>query len=409
MPQHVLVVGASLGGLRLAEQLRALGHQGRITVVGAEAHMPYNRPPLSKTVLTGNDGAEEAMKSLGFRLRPSLHDVRWKLGAAAISVDLERRSVTFSDGECVSYDALVVATGLSPRRLSLNGGEKDRFVLRTLDDALALRPRLHRGAKLAVIGGGFIGCEVAASASALGCDVTIVEALEAPMQRAIGLAAGRAMQDLHASEGVAFRLKAKVQGFVEDSDGRLAGISLDSGEILACDVALEALGSVPNTSWLGGNDLDLSDGVLCDNHMRVDGRANVVACGDVARFPNPFADHVPRRIEHWSIPAFTAKRAAETLIDHFAGAGTGNEDFAPLPSFWSDQHGVRLQSFGAPGLGEASDVLEGSLTPEALHGEGAAIGWRRGDRLMGVVLINLKPARLGFYRDLVEGARNVMN
>ncbi|MGE0240126.1 MAG: NAD(P)/FAD-dependent oxidoreductase [Parvibaculaceae bacterium] len=409
MSQHVLVIGASLGGLRLAEQLRALGHHGPVTVAGAESHMPYNRPPLSKTVLTGAGDRIEVMKAIGFRLRSGLDDVRWKLGAAAVAADLDRRFVTFSDGERIAYDAMAIATGLSPRRLALAGGEMDRFVLRTVDDALALRTRLVPGVRLVVIGGGFVGCEVAASAAMLGASVTIVESLAAPMQRAIGLAAGRAMQELHANEGVSFRLRATVQDFVENDHGRLIGIRLEGGEILACDIALEALGSMPNTSWLDGNGLDLEDGVLCDNRMCVEGRPDVVACGDIARFPNPFADAVPRRIEHWSVPALTARRAAESLLGHFTGAVVGADAFAPLPSFWSDQHGVRLQSYGAPSLGEESQVLEGSLAADDLRKDGAAIGWRRHNRLIGVVLIGLKPTRLGVYRDLVEGARNMLN
>lgn len=367
--------------------------------------MPYNRPPLSKTVLTEGDAEAELVKSLGFRLRPALGDVSWKLGATAIAADLDRRSVAFSDGSRLSYDGLAIATGLSPRRLSLNGGEKDRFVLRTLDDALALRARLTRGTGLVVVGGGFIGCEVAASAAKLGCRVTVVEALEAPMQRAIGLAAGRAMQELHAVEGVAFRMQAKVATFIDQDDGRLAGVRLDSGETLTCDVALEALGAIPNTSWLAGNGLDLSDGVLCDNLMCVEGRADVVACGDIARFPNLFADRVPRRIEHWSIPAFTAKRAALSLIAHFTGAHSADQPFAPLPSFWSDQHGVRLQSYGAPALGDRCDVLEGALAAGSFRNGGAVQGWYRGARLIGVVAIGLTPARLAQYRELIEENR----
>jgi 3-phenylpropionate/trans-cinnamate dioxygenase ferredoxin reductase component len=405
MSRHVLVVGASLAGLRLAEQLRALGHEGPITVAGAETHMPYNRPPLSKTVLTEGDDAAALAISLGFRLRPALGDVTWRLGAIALAADLDRRSVAFSDGSRLSYDGLAIATGLSPRRLPLAGPKKDRFVLRTLDDALALRARLGRGVRLVVIGGGFIGCEVAASAAKLGCTVTIVETLAAPMQRAVGLAAGRAMQELHATEGVAFRMNAKVAGFIDHGHGRLAGVRLENGEVLACDVALEALGAIPNTSWLAGNGLDLSDGVLCDNRMCVEGRPDVVACGDIARFPNLFTDHVPRRIEHWSIPALTAKRAALSLIAHFTGAHSTDQAFAPLPSFWSDQHGVRLQSYGAPALGDRSAVLEGALEADDFRNGGAVEGWYRGDRLIGVVAIGLPPARLAEYRDLVEESR----
>lgn len=400
MTGHVLVVGASLSGLRLAEQLRGLGHTGPVTIAGAETRIPYNRPPLSKDVLSGDDDETTLVQSLSFRLRPSLDDVTWKLGATAVVCDLAARRVSFADGSTLSYDALAIATGLSPRRVPLSGGEKDRYVLRTLDDALALRARLVAGVRLAVIGAGFIGCEVAASARKRGLAVTMIETFEAPMQRAIGLTAGQAMQALHRSEGIDFRLRAKIAGFIDRGDGHLDGIRLESGEVIACDLAVEAVGSMANTQWLAGNGLDLSDGVLCDNAMRVEGRADVVAAGDIARFPNLFADEVPRRIEHWTIPGFTAKRAAESLVKEMVQGS-----FAPLPAFWSDQHGLRLQSYGSPSLGDASELLEGSLCPGDMRRQGAALGYRRAGRMIGVVLIGLPAGRLAHYRNLVEVGR----
>jgi len=400
MTGHVLVVGASLSGLRLAEQLRGLGHTGPITIAGAEVRMPYNRPPLSKDVLTGDEDEAALARSLSFRLRPSLDDVTWKLGATAVACDLTLREVSFADGSTLSYDALAIATGLSPRRVPLPDGEKDRYVLRTLDDALALRARLVAGTRLAVIGAGFIGCEVAASARKRGLAVTMIETFEAPMQRAIGLTAGQAMQALHRSEGIDFRLRAKIAGFIDRGDGHLDGIRLESGEVIACDLAVEAVGSTANTQWLAGNGLDLSDGVLCDNAMRVEGRADVVAAGDIARFPNLFADEVPRRIEHWTIPGFTAKRAAESLVKEMVQGS-----FAPVPAFWSDQHGLRLQSYGSPSLGDASELLEGSLCPGDMRRQGAALGYRRAGRMIGVVLIGLPAGRLAHYRNLVEVGR----
>jgi 3-phenylpropionate/trans-cinnamate dioxygenase ferredoxin reductase subunit len=405
MSGHVLVVGASLSGLRLAEQLRGLGHRGPITIAGAETRMPYNRPPLSKDVLTGDDDETTLVQSLSFRLRPSLDDVTWKLGATAAACDLTLRRVSFADGPTLSYDALAIATGLSPRRVALPGGEKDRYVLRTLDDALALRARLVAGARLAVIGAGFIGCEVAASARKRGLAVTMIETFEAPMQRAIGLTAGQAMQALHRSEGIDFRLQAKITSFIDRGDGHLDGITLESGEVIACDLAVEAVGSTANTKWLAGNGLDLTDGVLCDNAMRVEGRADVVAAGDIARFPNHFADAVPRRIEHWTIPGFTAKRAAESLVNYLTDKEMIQDGFAPLPAFWSDQHGLRLQSYGSPSLGEESEVLEGSLCPDDMRRQGAAVGYRRAGRIIGVVLIGLPVGRLAHYRNLVDVGR----
>ncbi|HEY8482854.1 MAG TPA: FAD/NAD(P)-binding oxidoreductase [Spirillospora sp.] len=380
---RIVVAGASLGGLRAAEQLRAAGHTGEIVVIGDEPHPPYNRPPLSKEALAG----EISLDRVAFRMRPSVSDVVWRLGTAVVRADLAARTLHLSDGTQVGYDGLVVATGLRPRRLDVPGAGPSRHVVRTLDDAAGLRRRLGPGVRVAVVGAGFIGCEVAATARTLGADVTVVAPEEQPMLRPLGAALGAELRRRHERRGVRFLLGRTVARLTE------AGLELSDGTAVDAEVVVEAVGSVPCVEWLDGNGLDLSDGVLCDGDLRVEGRPEVVAVGDVARFPNPRYDDVPRRVEHWSIPTDTARHAARTLL----GRDTG--PFMPLPSFWSDQYDLRLQSFGAPGLGDDVRVLEGDLEDEAV------VGYHRDGRLVGVVMLGAVKRHAHYRKLLLEDVR----
>ncbi|MCQ4214668.1 NAD(P)/FAD-dependent oxidoreductase [Streptomyces longispororuber] len=378
MTAPLVVAGASMAGLRAAEQLRAAGWGGPITVVGDEPHMPYNRPPLSKEVLAG----KASFDSLAFRPRASVTDVDWRLGTRAERADLDRRTVGLSDGETISYSGLVVATGMRPRRLRCPGPTAGRHTVRTLDDAQTLRTALTgKGVRVVVVGAGFIGCEVAATAVALGAaEVTVVDPLPLPMVGPLGEPLARALLTRHEQRGVRFALGTGVAGF--EGEDHVTGVVLADGTLLAADVVVESVGSVANTEWLGGNGLDLTDGVLTDEHLRVGGRPDVVAVGDVARFPSARYDGVPRRVEHWSIPTDTAKHAAKVLAAHLAGTDAGLAPFGPLPTFWSDQHDFRLQSFGAPVLGKDDmRVLDGDLDGDVL------VGYHQADRLVGVVAL----------------------
>ncbi|MFF7952199.1 NAD(P)/FAD-dependent oxidoreductase [Streptomyces griseorubiginosus] len=383
MAAGIVVAGASLGGLRAAEHLRAAGWTGRITVVGEEPHMPYNRPPLSKEVLSG----QAPFASLAFTPRAAAADVEWRLGTRVTASRLDERTVTLADGSLLSYDGLVIATGMRPRRLRCPGPRTGRHTVRTLDDARLLRDELTRpGVRVVVVGAGFIGCEVAATAVALGvAEVTVVDPLPLPMVGPLGELLGRALLRRHEERGVRFALGTGVAGF--HGEDRVTGVELSDGTLLDADVVVESVGSQANTEWLDGNGLDLSDGVLTDALLRVGGRPEVVAVGDVARFPNARYDGVPRRVEHWSIPTDTAKHAARTLV----GADPG--PFAPLPTFWSDQHDFRLQSFGAPALGLADvRVLDGDPACDVL------VGYHHDDRLVGVVALGGQTAARGAAR-----------
>ncbi|MFK0150614.1 NAD(P)/FAD-dependent oxidoreductase [Streptomyces sp. NPDC090493] len=373
MHPRIVVAGASMAGLRAAEQLRAAGWTGAVTLVGDEPHMPYNRPPLSKEVLAG----KASFESLAFRPRPAVADVEWRLGRKAVAADLDGRTVRLDDGTELSYDGLVVATGMRPRRLGCPGPSTGRHTVRTLDDARGLREALTRsGARVVVVGAGFIGCEVAATAVGLGvAEVTVVDPLPLPMAGPLGELLGRALLKRHQERGVRFALGTGVTGFA--GEDRVTGVELSDGSVLPADVVVESVGSVANTEWLDDNGLDLTDGVRTDACLRAGGRPDVVAVGDVARFPNARYDGVPRRVEHWSIPTDTAKHAARTLV-----ADADPAPFAPLPTFWSDQHDFRLQSFGAPVLGkEDVRVLDGDPEGDVL------VGYHHGGRLVGVVAL----------------------
>jgi 3-phenylpropionate/trans-cinnamate dioxygenase ferredoxin reductase component len=401
----VVIVGASLAGLRLAESVRTVGYSGAITIVGAEVHKPYNRPPLSKDVLLSqNKSAGDVLQRLAFSVKPSLADVTWRLGVAATALDIDRRCISLSDGSEIAFEVLGIATGLTPRRLPFEGGDLSRHVVRTVDDAIRLRAALVPGARVVVAGAGFIGCEVAACAMQLGCHVTIVEPLDAPMMRAIGAPLGQAIRQYHETTGIVFRTGVMISGLnVRPNDAdHLSAVMLSDGSELLADVLVEATGSVCNSQWLQGSPLKLSDGVETNNHLAATEDQSIVAVGDIVAYPNPRYDATPRRVEHWVIPALTAKRAAATLVSTLLQRDPDPQPFAPLPSFWSDQFGLRLQSIGMPGLADRSDVLEGSLGMLDVKGQGVAVGYFRGDAMIGVIGIGLSVQRLNDYRTMLN-------
>jgi 3-phenylpropionate/trans-cinnamate dioxygenase ferredoxin reductase subunit len=400
MAVRVVVVGAGLGGLRVAEQLRAAKFEGEIIVIGDEAHLPYNRPPLSKEGLAG----ELTHETVVFRRKASVDDVTWRLGETVSSVDMAARTITLSDGAQVAYDGLVGATGVSARRLPLDAPADWRHVIRTLDDASRLQAELAHGRSVVVIGAGFIGCEVAATARLKGCSVHVVDPMPVPLIRPLGVELGTELQRRHEEQGVRFHLGRTIASFEGDVDGPTR-VTLDDGTEIAVDVVVEAVGSAPNVAWLDGNGLDLSDGVRCDAGLRMVGAdgpiGTAVAVGDIARFPNVLFDDVPRRVEHWNIPTETGKRAARVLVQGLAGGSEAAAElapFTPMPAFWSDQYELRLQSFGLPGLGgDDIRLLEGELSDEVV------MGYHRDEILVGVVMLGLS-RRYSHYRDQIIAA-----
>jgi len=397
---HVLVVGASLGGLRVAEQVRAAGHTGPVTVVGDEPWHPYNRPPLSKEILadTGDDDPARLHAMLAFRRRASVADVDFRLGRRAVTADLTGRTVTLDDGAVVDYDGLAVATGLRARRLGIPGPSVGRHVVRTLEDACGLRAAIAGRPEAVVIGGGFVGCETAASLHRLGLSVTVVLPESVAFERALGAPVGGAVQRHLEAAGIRFLTGVGLTAYA--GTDTVTGVVLSDGRTLPAGLVVEAVGSACNTEWLAGNGLDLTDGVLCDNDLRVVGAADVVAVGDVARFPNPLfgpvLGGVPRRVEHWSMPTDTAKRAAASLVAGLTGRPGPDLPFTPTPSFWSDLLDLRLQAYGSPALGEEAVVEEGDL---ARLGDGAVLTYLQDGTRVGTLAVNLPPARLRPLRD----------
>lgn len=394
---RITIVGASLAGLRTAEALAAALPEAHLTLVGDETHAPYNRPPLSKDTMEalagGHAPADEVFAKLLLRSRLAATQVDLRLGAAATAI--EGDTLRLSDGRVLRQDWIVAATGLRPRHLPQAGARDIRHVLRTFEDAQRLAGAMRRGAQMVVIGAGFIGCEIAATARKLGLHVTLVEPAPQPMLNALGTRVAAAMATLHRKHGVSLMMGRMVQTI---EAGRVV---LDDGQALDTDIIVEALGSLPNTEWLAGSGADLTDGVLVDDRMVARGRPDLLAVGDIARFANPLFDDVPRRIEHWCIPGQTARRAAETI----AAALTGRQPapgFAPMPSFWSDQHGMRVQAFGAPALAETQTVVEGDL---ALIGEAPVIvEYARAGRLIGVIGLGAPPAALARHRARLDAA-----
>lgn len=377
----VVVVGAGLAGLRAAEAVR--GHGLAVTVLGDERHLPYNRPPLSKAALREPATAAD----LAFRIRRD--DLGWRLGQPVVGLDLYRREVLLAD-DTVPFDALIIATGIRPRVLPVPGPPP--MVLRTVEDAEALRRALTPGRRLIIIGAGFIGCEVAATARAMGCAVTVCAADAEPMIRPLGEHLGAGLRRRHEQAGVEFHLGVGVSGYEP------SGVTLSDGRTLTADVILSAVGSVPNTQWCAGNGLDLVDGVLTDNRLcavrttaagEEGAEAPVLAVGDIARFPNPLFDEVPRRIEHWSMPTDTGRRAGAVIAALLAGQSPAL-DFRPLPSFWSDQYDATLQSFGMPALGVPT-LASGSWDGDCI------VEYHRDDVLVGVVGVN-RTRELATYR-----------
>ncbi|MFJ5987074.1 NAD(P)/FAD-dependent oxidoreductase [Lentzea sp. NPDC092896] len=345
--ERVVVVGASAAGVTTAETLRREGYTGRLTLVGDEKVLPYDRPPLSKQVLAGTWEPEKTV------LRPDSayvdHDIELKLGSAASGLDLARRTVALSNGEEIAYDGLVIATGTAPRTLPFGHDLAGVHVLRTIDDALALRSDLLRSSAVVVVGAGFLGTEAAASARRLGLDVTLVDPLPLPLVRQFGERVASAIAELHEEQGVRLRTGTGVTAL--HGEVAVSGVELTDGTVLRADVVLVAIGAVPATGWLAGSGVPVDDGVVCDATCRaVDG---VYAAGDVARWFNPHFGTL-MRVEHRMNATEQGMAVARALL----GART---PFAPVPYFWTDQFDVKVQAYGVFPAGAETSVVHGRL------------------------------------------------
>lgn len=344
----VAVVGASLAGLSAARSLRKRGYDGRLVIIGDEPHRPYDRPPLSKEFLAGDIGeADLALESNDEDLQ-----AEWLLGARAAGLDSADRAVRLADGREVRADGFVIATGAAARTLPGTDGLAGVHTLRTLDDARALRDELALGGRLVVIGGGFIGAEVASTAYALGLDVTVVEAAPTPLAGPLGETMGGIVSALHADHGV--RLLCGVGVKRLSGESRVDAVLLEDGRSIPADTVVVGVGARPCVEWLEGSGVALDSGVKCG----ADGRtslAGVVAVGDCASWYDPHAG-IHRRVEHWTGARERPDAAIATLL-----AGGAVEPGVPRPPyFWSDQYGVKIQFAGHAAAADSVTIEAGA-------------------------------------------------
>lgn len=328
---RIVIVGAGLSGLRAAEELRRAGFDGDVVLAGGETHLPYDRPPLSKDVIRG-DKDETTLRPAEFFTD---NKIDLKLGSPATSVDTAAKTVAFADGSELAYDELVIATGLTPRRITGLPELSGVHVLRSIEEALALRAELAPGKRALIVGAGFIGCELASSMKSHGVEVTLLEPQPTPLASVLGTTVGALVERLHREEGIDVRVGVGLTTLT--GDGVVDTAVLGDGSEIAVDVVAIGVGSLPVTDWLADSGVDLDNGVLCDAVGRTNVE-NVWAIGDVAAWT---IGERRKRVEHWSNAGDQAKI--------LAGALTGTGDLnapAQVPYFWSDQFDLKIQALG---------------------------------------------------------------
>jgi len=329
-----VIVGAGLAGAKAAETLRAEGFDGRLLLIGAEAQRPYERPPLSKEYLRGEAGREKVyVHDEGFYAQ---HDVELRLGESVGSLDAASREIELDGGERIRYDRLLLATGAEPRRLSIPGGDLGEiFYLRDLEDSDALRERLDRGGAIVVVGAGWIGAEVAASARQRGLDVTLIEPASVPLERVLGAEVGAVYRDLHSDHGVHLLMDTGVAAF--EGDGAVQRVRTSDGRTIECDLVVVGVGVQPRSRLAAEAGLAVEDGVLVDEHLRTSA-PGVFAAGDVANAHHPFyGERI--RVEHWANALHQGPVAARAMM--------GRDDaYDRVPYFFSDQYDVGMEYAG---------------------------------------------------------------
>lgn len=359
--KSIVVVGASLSGLQAAQALRRGEYEDQLILIGDEPHLPYDRPPLSKGFLAGS--VEEEKLRLRPAADPEALGIDWRLGVRAVGLDIDTESgggtVRCDDGTEAAFDGLIVATGARPRTIEAATGLSGVHLLRTLDDARSLKAALEAGPeRVVVIGCGFIGAEVAATARERGLEVTIIEAAETPLGRVLDAEAGMAVADLHRSHGVEVRLGVGVSEFGSGTGG-LTEVVLDDGTALPTTVAVIGIGVEPNTEWLEGSGLTIENGVIADETCLA--APGVVVAGDVARWPNRRFGGELMRVEQWDNAVEMGGYAARRLLAWGEGAD-GGEAFQPVPWFWSDQYDRKIQLAGVSG--PRTQMAQGSLAEQ---------------------------------------------
>ncbi len=377
---RIVIVGGSLAGMRAAENLRQEGFAGTVTVIGAEAHLPYDRPPLSKKFLAGDWDAERIALRKPDDVE-GLH-VEWLLGSPATGVDTAGQ-VVHREGEVdVAYDGLIVATGTRPRRLPRQLELDNVVELRTLDDSLDLRRRIAAGGRrVVIVGAGFIGLEVAATARTLGNEVLVLEGAPSPLVRGLGGDMGTAVAALHEDHGVEIRCGVTIERLTE------LGVELSDGTNIAADVVVVGIGVEPVTEWLEQSGFTVADGVVCDATLFT-GRPNVFAAGDIVRWHNSLFQ-TDMRIEHWTNAAEQGAVASANLLA--VGRGEPGEPYSPVPFFWSEQYDRRIQFVGYGAGADEVTVIAGSPDDRqfaALYGRSGVLVGALGVNMPRAVMSN---------------------
>lgn len=384
--RRVIVVGTGVAGTRAAETLRQEGYDGELTIVGAERQPPYHRPPLSKKLLSGQ------VHRAGIDLAPQFEiEARVLRGVSALGLDMPSRTIRLRDGDKESseeFDGLVIASGATPREWPAGPVPDGGLLLRTVEDCLAIRERLASRPRVVIIGGGFIGAEVAATCRSIGLDVVLMEKAASPLLAALGEELAPRWAELHRAHGVDVRVGVGVDAFV--GNGRVEAVRLTDGSQAPADLVVIGLGVTPATDWLSGSGLRVDDGVVCDATGTVEGAANIVAAGDVARWWHPLYErHL--RIEHWDHAGRQGAAAARTLL---AGHDRA-QPFDAVPYFWSDQYDVKVQMLGVPTGYDALQIVEGD--PDTW--EFVAAYGRAG---CTVAVLATIPGRVNAYRDTIR-------
>lgn len=384
-PSSVLVVGASLGGLSVAEALRREGYAGSLVLLGAERHLPYDRPPLSKKVLAGEWEPTKAELRSAAALEKLA--VQLVLDDPAVRLDASAREVQTVSGRTLRAEAIVLATGLEPRRFPQQDTWAGVHVLRTVDECSALRADLLAHSRLVVVGDGVLGTEIAATARTMGLSVILVGPQVWPLGMQLGPLIGEQLARLHTEKGVALRLGAGVEELV-GTNGRISGIRLKGGELVPADVVVIAIGSRPAIGWLAGSGLELGDGIICDSRCRA--AEGIYAVGDVARWHHQ-ALGTSLRLENRS-------NAVEQGIAVAANIMGQDRPYVPVPFFWTDQFDTKIQMHGFISADAEVAILEGDPANRQF-----VAGYGRHGKVTGVLTWNMVKQSRHYRRHVVEG------
>lgn len=378
----VVVVGASLAGIRVVQSLRDHGYAGPIVLVGAESELPYDRPPLSKALMRSDAGPEYLVREDEL----AELDVDLHLGVRATGLDLALKQVALYSGESITYSSLVIATGSVPCSIPEWGSPPGVHYLRTFEDCVDLRGELTPGARLVIIGAGFIGAEIASTARGLGVEVTVLDNTQAPLTRAIGPFFAETTEAIHRDAGVDLYNEVSVARI--EGEGRVRGVRLADGRFMPADAVLVCIGARPAVDWLQGSGLTLDDGVVCDAGLSA--APDVYAVGDVCNFPNVLLGE-RMRVEHWTNAGEQATYVAKSIASGAAGSGFGS-----LPFVWSEQFGYKIEVVGRPRRSDTIRLIEGSLEERRF-----LAAYQRDGRDVGAIAFNAPGSMFRLRRRLL--------